>query len=109
MGPIEEYVDYEGEELAAEDIWAETGGEGMQAWESVLPSLETGQLLELGSSFEPVFRSVNEEDEGLLILSEVQDICTETALEEAGQEFSPGNFLIRDSSAEEGRGNDPIS
>jgi len=108
MGPHEDYVDYDSEELAAADIWMETGGEGMQVWESVLPSMETGQMSNVGASFESVFIHDSEENEGFLNLSEVQGIgSSEAPLKEVGQEFSPGDFsLLRDSPVEETRGNE---
>jgi len=102
MGPHEDHVDYDSEELAAADIWMETGGEGMQVWESVLPSLGTGQILDAGDTFESVF-SPDNENEGFLVLSEVQGIgSAETPLKEVGQEFSPGDLsLLRDSPVED--------
>jgi len=99
-------VDYESEELAAEDIWLETGGENMPVWEPVIPTLDTGRMLDLGSPFDQVFLSENEEVEGVLIASEVQGlgVVEETPLADLGRVFSPVDFsLIRESPSSEER------
>jgi len=104
MGPFDEPVDYEGDELVAEEIWAGIDGGCMLDWGPGGLSEEAGlfgeQVSSLGLNPDSIFLSPLDDNSGFLVTSGAFENhpVNLPPLESIGQVSSPLDFgILRDS------------